>query len=96
MFCRGEGTKQQLAKHRLANLDGVTVGVYWKYSEDADHEIVQKCKAAVSQLQSLGASIVEITIPELEDIRVAHALSIMAEFGNALVNDCDKHFDEIN
>ena len=38
----------------------------------------------------------EITIPELEDIRVAHALSIMAEFGNALVNDCNKHFGEIN
>ena len=91
----GEEKRASLEGMGEANLDGVTVGVYWKYFEDADREIVQKCKAAVSQLQSLGASIVEITIPELEDIRVAHALSIMAEFGNTLVNDCDKHFDEI-
>ena len=91
----GEEKRASLEGLGETNLDGVTVGVYWKYFEDADCEIVQKCKAAVSQLQSLGATIVEISIPELEDIRVAHALSIMAEFGNTLAVDCDKHFDEI-
>ena len=78
------------------SLDGVTIGVYWKYFEHADSEIVQKCKAAVAHLKSLGASVVEICIPELEDIRVAHAVTIMAEFGNSLAIDCDKHFHEIN
>ena len=79
-----------------ANLEGLRVGVYWKYFEHADAEIVAKCKTAVGQLQSLGATLVEIKIPELEDTRVAHAVSIMAEFASSLGVDVDKHFDEFN
>ena len=79
-----------------ANLEGLRVGVYWKYFEHADAEIVAKCKTAVGQLQSLGATLVEIKIPELEDTRVAHAVSIMAEMSASLGCDVDKHFDELN
>ena len=92
----GEEKRASLEGLGDASLDGVTIGVYWKYFEHADSEIVQKCKTAVAQLQSLGASLVEICIPELEDIRVAHAVTIMSEFGNSLAIDCDKHFSEIN
>ena len=75
-------------------LEGLKIGIYWKYFEDADREVVQKCKAAVSQLKSLGAEIVDIKIPELEQSRIAHALTIMSEFANALGLDIDRHFDK--
>ena len=77
-------------------LDGLNVGVYWEYFQHADREIVQKCKTAVSKLQSLGANIVEIKIPELEDLRVAHMLTIMSEFGNSLAKDVDTNYDKFN
>ena len=76
-------------------LDGMKVGIYWKYFEHADPEIVEKCKLAVVELKSLGVTVVEITIPELDDCRVAHAISIMSEFLNCLAKDIDTHFHEI-
>ena len=76
-------------------LEGVRVGIYWKFFEHADPEIVEKCKLAVVQLKSLGVTVVDITIPELDDCRVAHAISIMSEFVNALAKDIDTHFSEI-
>ena len=77
-------------------LDGLNFGVYWEYFQHADREIVQKCKTAVSKLQSLGANIVEIKIPELEDSRIAHAISIVCEFASSLGMDMEKHYHELN
>ncbi len=77
-------------------LDGLNIGVYWDYFQHADSEIVTQCKAAVSKLESLGATIVSIAIPELEESRVAHSVSIISEFSSALAVDIDKHFDEMN
>ena len=77
-------------------LDGLTLGVYSEYFQHADPEIVTVCRTAVNTLESLGANIVSITIPELEQSRVAHSVSIMSEFSNALAVDVDKHFDKMN
>ena len=92
-----EGEKKLMSLQGLgeARLDGLKVGIYWKFFEDADPEIVQKCKAAVSHLKTLGADDVEIKIPELEESRVAHAVITISEFANALGIDVDKHFDEL-
>ena len=76
-------------------LDKLKVGIDWRYFEDADREVVSKCKAAVSHLKSLGAEIIDISIPELEEMRIAHALTIVSEFANSLGIDIDKHFDEL-
>ena len=77
-------------------LDGMNIGVYWEYFEHADSEIVSKCRAAVSTLESLGANIVKIKIPELEEVRVAHYITIMSEVVNALAVDTDKHWDKMS
>ena len=91
------GEKKLLPLKGLGDTDfsGVKVGIYWKYFEHADPEVVEKCKLAVVQLKSLGVTVVDITIPELDDCRVAHAVSIMSEFVNALAKDIDNHFSEI-
>ena len=80
---------------RETGLDELKIGIYWKYFEDAHPEIVHRCKAAVSQLKSLGAEVVEIKIPELEEDRVAQSLTVSSEVANALGVDIDKHFDEL-
>ena len=77
-------------------LTGLRVGVYWKFFEHADSEVVAACKAAVGQMESLGAEVKEIVIPELEETRVAHFISISSEMGSALLADVDRHFHEIN
>ena len=77
-------------------LEGITVGVYWDYFNHADPEIVQVCKRAVGWLKNLGVEVEEVFIPELEEDRVAHMVSISAEFSNVLGIDMDKHFSEIN
>ena len=93
-----EGDEKRLSLEGLGetSLEGTTVGVYWEFFEHADKEIVRKCKLAVNQLQSLSATIVEIKIPELEDIRVAHVVTIVSEIASALAVDIDKHFNEFN
>ena len=92
-----DGAKKLISLQDLSeiSLEGLKVGIYWKYFEDADSEVVQKCKAAVSHLKSLGAEIIDIKIPELEQSRIAHGVTIVSEFANALGLDIDKHFDEL-
>ena len=92
-----DGEKKSMSLRGLGEmkLDKLKVGIYWKYFEHADPEIILKCKAAVSYLKSLGAEVVEISIPELEETRVAHALTIVSEFANSLGIEIDKHFDEL-
>ena len=78
------------------DLSGIRVGIYWDYFKDADKELVEKSKAAVSVLESLGAEIVEITIHELEDSRVAHFTTIVSEMSQSLSFDAREHFSDLN
>ena len=84
---------QGLGEERL---DGLKVGVYWDHFNDADEEVVLKCKAALSRLKDLGAELVEIRIPEMEDARVAHVIAIGTEFSSCLGMDLDEHYSEVN
>ena len=77
-------------------LEGVTVGVYWEFFEHADSEVVSVCKKAVEKMRELGADVVEVKIPELEEARVALLVSILAESASSCQIDVDKHFDKIN
>ena len=92
-----EGEKKLLPLKGVGetNLETVKVGIYWDFFQHANPEIVEKCKLAVVELKSLGVEVVDIKIPELDDCRVAHAISIMSEFVSALGKDIDTHFSEI-
>ena len=97
MSKEADGERKLLPLEGLGDpkLSGMKVGIYWRYFEHADPEIVEKCKLAVVELKSLEVMVVDINIPELDDCRVAHAVSIMSEFVNALAKDIDTHFSEI-
>ena len=92
----GDRTLMSLEGLDEGDLDRVRVGVYWDYFNHAEKEIVDKCKAALSVLKSLGAEIVDIKIPELENARVAHVVSITSEMSQALAIDTDEYFSDIN
>ena len=79
-----------------SRVDGLRVGIYWEYFDDAEDDVVECCKAAVRQLESLGAEIVEIKIPELDMIRLAHFITIVSEFYSALAKEVDDHYSELN
>jgi Asp-tRNA(Asn)/Glu-tRNA(Gln) amidotransferase A subunit family amidase len=62
-----------------ARLDGVRIGIYRPWFEDADGEVVERAQSGVEHLKRAGAEVRDVTIPELEVMRVAHLVSIVAE-----------------
>lgn len=62
-----------------ADLRGVRLGIYRPWFEHAEAAIVRDCEAMVQHLVEKGATLHEIELPELEEMRVAQAVTILAE-----------------
>ena len=77
-------------------LEGLTVGIYWDFFNHCDPNITEVCAPAVEVLKELGASVVDIKIPELEESRIAHMITISAEMANGLACDVEKQFHLFN
>lgn len=88
----------QLSLHNISNmmLNDITVGIYSEWFEDADTSIVLACKEVMKSLEALGATIVEIKIPELEEVRIGHLITIASEICSTMSPDVDEHFDDYN
>ena len=96
VFLKGSGKPFSLEGFGNNLLSGLKVGVYWRFFNHCDDEVASKCEAAVRLMESLGAEIKEITIPELEELRVAHMCMIASEMYNNLATDVDKHLEQFN
>ena len=68
------------------NLNGVRIGVYPEWFHHASREMVEANEAMVAEFQKAGAILVEITIPELDAMRVAHAVTILSEMAACMEN----------
>ena len=88
----------QLSLHDVSNmmLSDITIGIYNEWFEDADTSIVLACKKAVKSLEALGANVLEIKIPELEEVRVAHVITTTSEMCDMAASDFDEHFNDYN
>lgn len=88
----------QLTLRNISNmmLNDITIGIYDEWFEDADTSVVLKCKEAVKTLEALGANVVNIKIPELEEVRVGHMISIASEICSIMAADVDEHFNDYN
>jgi Asp-tRNA(Asn)/Glu-tRNA(Gln) amidotransferase A subunit family amidase len=64
------------------DLSQLRIGVYKAYADHAAPEIVRCFYATLAKYQALGATIVEIDIPQLEESRVAHLGIIGSELTN--------------
>jgi Asp-tRNA(Asn)/Glu-tRNA(Gln) amidotransferase A subunit family amidase len=65
-------------------LKGLKLGVYWQWFRHADPEVVAACEAMLKQFEAMGCTIHEVTIPNLEANRVAHAITIASEMAQAM------------
>ncbi|MBM4279940.1 MAG: amidase [Deltaproteobacteria bacterium] len=66
----------QLSRTRL---DGVTLGIYPAWFEDADAAVVARCREALLACERRGAKLRDVEVPDLELARVAHIVLIAAE-----------------
>jgi len=78
------------------DLDGITLGIYRPWFEDADPHVVQRCHALVSALALAGARVRDIVIPELEAARVAHLVIISSEMAAAMYPYYDEHRNDFS
>jgi Asp-tRNA(Asn)/Glu-tRNA(Gln) amidotransferase A subunit family amidase len=61
------------------DLTGVRIGIYNAYFNHADKEIVATCREFVEKCRGLGATIVDVELKWLEELRVAHINIITSE-----------------
>ena len=69
----------ELAGWSNADLRGLTLGIYAHWFHHAEPAVVEACKAMALHLAEAGARIVEVEIPGLDAMRVAHAVTIISE-----------------
>ena len=70
----------------IPNLEGVKLGIYPEWFEHASKEIVETNRRMVSEFENAGAQVVEVTIPELDAMRIAHAVTILCEMAACMKN----------
>jgi Asp-tRNA(Asn)/Glu-tRNA(Gln) amidotransferase A subunit family amidase len=70
------------------SLAGLRLGVYWPWFRHASPAVVERCERLLQGFIDRGARLVEVTVPELEAVRVAHSAIITTEMNAAL----DEHY----
>lgn len=73
-----------LAGWALDHLDGVRLGVCRPWFEHASDEVVSANETLLSRLVDAGATMVPLDIPELDEMRVAHAIIILSEMAASM------------
>lgn len=66
------------------SLRGIRMGVYWPWFRHASKDVVERCEAMVREFSRLGATLIEVDIPELDLERVAHVAAITGEIAAAM------------
>ena len=70
------------------DLSDVRIGIFPEWFADASPEIHARCTDALAYLTSRGATVVNITVPHLQIMSLAHAMVIASEFAQGW----DSHF----
>ena len=74
-------------------LKGIKLGIFKEWFEHANPEVVNTCYQMVDQFKNMGAEIIKIDIPELDEMRIAHATTILSEMALCMRN-YHEHFKE--
>jgi len=68
------------------DLKGIRLGIFEDWFNHADKEVVEGNRKMVAEFEKAGAIIKSITIPELDAMRVAHAVTILSEMAACMEN----------
>ncbi len=82
-----------IADWNLPDMAGVRIGIYKDWFVHADHHVVEANEKMVENLVKAGAILVEINIPELDTMRIAHAVTILSEMAACMQNYPDHQKD---
>lgn len=66
------------------SLKGLRIGIFQEHIEDGDDNVVGATKRAIEHYRSKGAEIVSITFPHLQEIHLAHAVTISTEMFSSM------------
>ncbi|MFB1479138.1 amidase [Corallococcus sp. RDP092CA] len=66
-------------------LKGVRLGICTPYFEDAEPDVVARCREAVRALTDAGATVVELPPPDLNTILWTHSCIILSEMAEAML-----------
>eukprot|EP01137_Pigoraptor_chileana_P011564 Opistho-2@62646 len=72
------------------------VGIFRPFFDHADADIVAACNGAVAALEAKGATVVQIEIPELEEIKHAHLITIVSEMLTGMAPHMSQHRHEFS
>ncbi len=67
-----------------SNLAGIRLGVFFPWFNHASVDIVQSCNKMMDSFKSLGATVKDIEIPDLDEIRIAHVVTFATEMLTSL------------
>jgi Asp-tRNA(Asn)/Glu-tRNA(Gln) amidotransferase A subunit family amidase len=70
-------------------IKGVKIGVYSPWFDHGRDEVVKTAREALEQLKQLGAEIIEIDIPDLDLLRLAHLVTISSEMRSAMAQELE-------
>lgn len=84
-----------LANWDRTDLHGLRLGIYRPWFDHAALEIVEDCNVMVDRLVEMGATVVEVEIPELDEMRVAQASTILTEMA-ANMAAYGEHWSELS
>eukprot|EP00899_Mesostigma_viride_P003844 jgi/Mesvir1/13460/Mv16519-RA.1 len=66
-------------------LEGARLGVYFDWFDDADESVVQVCQRVLDDLhREYRTEVVDVKIPELEELRVAHMCTLASEVSQSM------------
>ena len=68
------------------DLNGLTLGIYTPWFGHAAPAVVAACETMLAHFEKAGATIREVTIPELDLMRLAHVISILSEMATSMAN----------
>lgn len=68
------------------DLEGVVLGIFPDWFDHCTPAIRQTCRALLGRLEEAGATVREVAIPELDLMRIAHALTILSEMAASMDN----------
>nr|WP_244239147.1 amidase [Corallococcus carmarthensis] len=66
-------------------LKGIRLGICTPYFDDADPDVVARCREAVRALTDAGATVVELPAPDLNTILWTHSCIILSEMAEAML-----------
>ena len=74
-----------------SDLEGIKLGVYRPWFGHATPHVVEACEKMLKALEKMGAEVRDVTIPELDLLRIAHAITIVSEMAACMDRYDDEH-----